>query len=74
MVEILVVVAILGLLAAIGVPTFRMMKANARSVLCAGKLREIARFTGGPGFVDHKVPGRKRTKAEKKREEEIMEE
>ena len=41
MVEILVVVAILGLLAAIGVPTFRMMKANARSVLCAGKLREI---------------------------------
>ena len=41
MVEILVVVAILGLLAAIGVPTFRMMKANARSTLCSGKLREI---------------------------------
>lgn len=41
MVEILVVVAILGLLVGIGVPTFRLMKANARSTLCAGKLREI---------------------------------
>jgi len=41
MVEILVVVAILGILVGIAVPTFRSMKANARSVLCAGKLREI---------------------------------
>jgi prepilin-type N-terminal cleavage/methylation domain-containing protein/prepilin-type processing-associated H-X9-DG protein len=40
-VEILVVVAILGILVGIGVPTFRLMKANARSTLCAGKLREI---------------------------------
>ncbi len=41
MVEILVVVAILGILVGIGVPSYRMMKANARSTLCAGKLREI---------------------------------
>ncbi|MCB1203739.1 MAG: prepilin-type N-terminal cleavage/methylation domain-containing protein [Verrucomicrobiae bacterium] len=41
MVEILVVVAIIGLLAGIGVPSFRLMKANARSAVCAGKLREI---------------------------------
>lgn len=40
-VEILVVVAILGILVGIGVPSYRMMKANARSTLCAGKLREI---------------------------------
>jgi prepilin-type N-terminal cleavage/methylation domain-containing protein/prepilin-type processing-associated H-X9-DG protein len=41
MVEILVTLAILAILVAISVPTFRMMKANARSTLCAGKLREI---------------------------------
>jgi prepilin-type N-terminal cleavage/methylation domain-containing protein/prepilin-type processing-associated H-X9-DG protein len=41
LVEILVVVAILGALVGIGVPTFRLMKANARSTLCAAKLREI---------------------------------
>ena len=41
MVEILVVVAILGLLLGIGVPGFRLVKANARSTLCACKLREI---------------------------------
>mgnify|MGYP001197206972 CR=1 FL=1 len=52
MVEILVAVAIIGLLAAIGVPTFRMMKANARSVLCAGKLREIG-IGLNEYFADH---------------------
>jgi prepilin-type N-terminal cleavage/methylation domain-containing protein/prepilin-type processing-associated H-X9-DG protein len=41
MVEILVTLTILAILVAISVPTFRMMKANARSTLCAGKLREI---------------------------------
>lgn len=41
LVEILVTLAILALLVSISVPTFRMMKANARSTLCAGKLREI---------------------------------
>jgi len=41
MVEILVTVAILGILVGISVPTFRTMKANARSTLCTGKLREI---------------------------------
>jgi len=40
-VEILVTLAILALLMAISVPTFRMMKANAHSTLCSGKLREI---------------------------------
>ena len=52
MVEILVVVAILGILAGIGVPTFRMMKANARSTLCAGKLREIG-IALNQYFADH---------------------
>ncbi len=41
MVEILVVVAILGILLGIGVPGFRLVKANARSSLCSNKLREI---------------------------------
>jgi prepilin-type N-terminal cleavage/methylation domain-containing protein/prepilin-type processing-associated H-X9-DG protein len=41
MVEILIVVAILGTLVGIGVPSFRLMKANARSTLCAGKLRDL---------------------------------
>jgi len=41
LVEIFVVVAILILLATIGVPTFRLIKANARSAACSGKLREI---------------------------------
>jgi prepilin-type processing-associated H-X9-DG protein len=40
-VEILVVVTILGILIGIGVPSFRLMKANARSTLCAGKLRDL---------------------------------
>lgn len=52
LVEILVVVAILGILIGIGVPTFRMMKANARSVLCAGKLREIG-IGLNEYFADH---------------------
>lgn len=41
MVEILVTVAILTILVSISVPTFRMMKANARSTLCAANLRNI---------------------------------
>jgi prepilin-type processing-associated H-X9-DG protein len=36
-----VVVTILGILIGIGVPSFRLMKANARSTLCAGKLRDL---------------------------------
>ncbi|MEQ1839284.1 MAG: type II secretion system protein [Verrucomicrobiales bacterium] len=52
LVEIFVVIAILIVLTTIGVPTFRLMKAKARSTICSGKLREI-----GVGmnnyFLDH---------------------
>lgn len=41
LVEIFVVIAILIVLTTIGVPTFRLMKANARSAICSGKLRDI---------------------------------
>jgi len=41
MVEILIIVVILSILVAIAVPSFRLMKANARSTLCAGNLRNI---------------------------------
>jgi len=52
MIEILVVVAILGLLVGIGVPTFRQFKAGARSTLCMGKLREIG-IGLNQYFADH---------------------
>ena len=41
MVEMLVTVVILGVIVAISVPSFRLMKANARSTLCAANLRDI---------------------------------
>ncbi len=52
LVEILVVVAILGILVGIGVPSFRLVKANARSSVCAGKLRELGIALNGY-FADH---------------------
>lgn len=52
MVEILVVVAILALVAGICVPGFRLVKANARSSVCAGNLREIG-IALNDYFADH---------------------
>ncbi len=69
-VEILVVVAIIALLAAIGVPTFRVIKANARSTICSGKLRNI-----GVGlnnyFLDHGMTYPNLVAARETRDEEV---
>ncbi|MDF1739972.1 MAG: type II secretion system protein [Verrucomicrobiales bacterium] len=51
-VEILVVVAIVGLLAAILIPSFNRMKRSAQSTLCVGKLREIG-IALNTYFLDH---------------------
>lgn len=51
-IEILIVAAILGLLVGLGVPSYRMMKASARSTICAGKLREIG-IGLNEYFADH---------------------
>ncbi len=51
-VEILVVIAILGLLASILIPSFNRMKRSAQSTLCVGKLREIG-IGLNTYFLDH---------------------
>ncbi len=52
MVEVLVVIAIVGLLAAILIPSFNRMKRSAQSTLCVGKLREIG-IGLNTYFLDH---------------------
>ena len=52
MVEILVVIAILGLLASILVPSMRRMKASALSMQCLGKLRNLG-MALNDYFIDH---------------------
>lgn len=69
LVEILVVVAILGLLLGIGVPSFRLVKANARSALCAGKLREIG-IGLNQYFADHGMAFPELVPARESREED----
>lgn len=70
LVEIFVVIAILILLTTISVPTFRLMKANARSTICSGKLREI-----GVGmnnyFLDYGMTFPTLVAARESREEEV---
>lgn len=51
-VEILVVIAILGLLAAIIIPSFNRMKRSAQSTLCVGNLRGIG-IALNTYFLDH---------------------
>ena len=41
MIEILIVVAILAVLISLGAPSYRLMKANARSTVCSSNLRNI---------------------------------
>lgn len=51
-VEILVVIAILGLLSAIVIPSYNRMKMSAQSTLCVSKLREIG-IGLNTYFLDH---------------------
>jgi prepilin-type N-terminal cleavage/methylation domain-containing protein/prepilin-type processing-associated H-X9-DG protein len=70
MVEILVVVAILGLLLGIGVPSFRLVKANARSAICSGKLREIGIGLNNY-FADHGMAFPELVPARESRDEDV---
>lgn len=70
LVEIFVVIAILVILATISVPTFRLMKANARSTVCSGKLRDIG-IGMNSYFLDHGMIFPTMVAARENRNEEV---
>ena len=69
LVEILVVIAILGTLAAILVPSMRRMKAAAMSTQCLGKLRNLG-MSLNDYFVDHGTIYPEMVSARESREDE----
>jgi prepilin-type N-terminal cleavage/methylation domain-containing protein/prepilin-type processing-associated H-X9-DG protein len=69
MVEILVVLAIVTVLVSLGVPSYRLMKANARSAVCSSNLRDIGIGLNNY-FVEHGMTFPEMVAARESREEE----
>jgi prepilin-type N-terminal cleavage/methylation domain-containing protein/prepilin-type processing-associated H-X9-DG protein len=69
LVEILVVLAILTILVSLAVPSYRLMKANARSAVCSSNLRDIGIGLNNY-FVEHGMTFPEMVAARESREEE----
>lgn len=69
MIEILIVMAILAVLISLGVPSYRLVKANARSAVCSSKLRDIG-IGFNNYFLEHGMTFPEMVAARESREEE----